>query len=445
MVIVRLSKSRGMSLSALSVAGFVLLAGSPGARAASIIFSNASNNLPKESTWNGSSWSSPDYLPSIGGEAYWVVARACPARSESALATLDSGSDINLLIYNGTAWGSANEVTTDAGGTGTRPFDLAYEQASGNLLFVYWDNPSLKLYYRTWNGSTLGAATQVTLPDAHPIRYVRLVPKAHANEIMMLVLSSAQDLHAAVWDGSNFGTATTLETNMSTATMECFDGAYAGLAGGGLVAYAVSGSNQPRYRTWNGSWSSASPAPSIGGVANWIRLAADPKSNSILMATLDGFSDINANIWNGSAWGTDVELGDSASSNDRRQFDLAYESGTGNALIAYVEKNKNMPMYRTWNGSSWSSQHQGTNINRKPQVIRLLAGSADSEVFLAVSDDFQDLHVCRWNGTSMGSQTEVTTSHGGTSTTEPFTLSAAKTSAQIVKWREVPNPDPLNP
>lgn len=421
------------------------LVGSADAFGTGIAFSNSGSSVPQTSTWNGSTWSGAASLPSIGGEAYWVVYHGCPARGESAVAALDAGNDINLTIHNGISWGAVTEVTTDAGGNGTRPFDLAYEQASGDLLFVYWDNPSLKLYYRTWNGTTLSAAAQLTLPDSNAIRYVRCVPKPGANEIIVLALSSAQDLHAAVWNGSSFGAVSTLETNTSTATMECFQCEYESLTGEALLVYAVSGSNQPRYRIWNGSWSSAALAPSIGGVANWIRLAADPKSNSILMGALDSSNDINVNVWNGSAWGTNQEIEDDTNFNNRRQFDIAYEAGTGKGLLVYVDKNYNMPMYRTWDGTSWSGQLYGTNINRKPQVIQLMPGSSASEIFIATSDDFDDLHVFRWDGTSMGVATEVTYSHGGSSLTEPFMLSVANVKLKIVNWREVPNPELVGP
>ena len=136
------------------------------------------------------------------------------------------------------------------------------------------------------------------------LRFVKLVPKPGSDEIMVVVLGDNKDVTGLVWNGTTFSTITALETDTEYNSEECVDAAYEQLTGHCLVVWDKHGTNQPKYSVWNGTaWSAASLAPTIGSKAHWIRLASDPKSNKIIMMTLDDAKHTCVNVWDGSGWG----------------------------------------------------------------------------------------------------------------------------------------------
>lgn len=407
-----------------------------------IAYSRDNSNSPRFRTWNGSSWSNYTSMPSVGAEPVWVILRYCPVRAEFAFGCLDAGNDINIEIYSGSSFGTSVEVTADAAVSTDRPYDLGYEQSSGDLLVVYWDNTVNKVGYRTSGGSaSLSSAAHLTLPATDNVHYMTLYPRPKTNDIILIAVNELNDLYAAVWDGSSWGSVSTLETSTSTYTEECYAVEYEQVTNRALLVYCESGVSTPRYRTWSGSsWSSESSLPSTGAAPRWIRLAAKPNSNDIAMGAYDAGQDINANVWNGSSWGTNFEAERYSGNSSRRQFDIAYEPSGARALLVYAERYSSRCRYRTWNGSSWSSEKTGPSLGNSPRVIAVVTGDSGSELFVVVSDTGTDLTVTRWDGSSLYSSVQLESTLGGYSSSEQFMMTAPPTTRKtITKWREVPN------
>ena len=125
---------------------------------------------------------------------------------------------------------------------------------------------------------------------------------------------------------------------------------------------------------------------------------------------------------------------------DRRPFDVAYEPDGSHALVVYSDNTTSLG-YRTYNGSGWSAASSMASLGAKPQWVQVVPGRTGSEMFIAAADLNLDLYVCRWDGSTMSSFTTITTTLGGSNTTEQFWLLPPKNGARIIKWREVPNPD----
>jgi len=386
-----------------------------------VVFTESGSNTPQCSTWNGSAWIGSAAMPSVGAEPYWVVLQNCPVRNETACATLDADEDVNLLFYNGSSWSSATQLCDAAGASSDRPLDLAYEQASGDLLVAYWDDGSNDVGYRTYDGSTLSGESHLTPPSSQNCMFITLYPKPASDEIILLALNANDELFAAIWSGSSWGSTTTLETSIETDTEECYSLAFEGQSGDALVVYVQSGQDMPRYRTWTGSsWSSEAQMPDIGADGRWLRLAADTASDEIIFGSLDEAKDINVCVWNGSSWGSNLEVESGTQSYGMRQFDIAYEFGGDEALLAYHQNNQNNLRYRTWNGASWSSEVQGTQLNDKARVIQLRTGTTAGELFIATSETGDDLEMIRWDGSSMSGKQTLESSLGDLAATEQF-------------------------
>ena len=393
----------------LTVTSFVASpARADGTSSAMIGISRSGQSTPRSSTWNGSAWTSSAAALNVGEIQAWIVTRNCPTRNETAMATLDYQDDLNLQFYKNGIWTQLFELCSNTGIDNSRCYDVAYEQLSGRMLIAFWNDSTDQLIYHTYDGTTMSGANSIALPSSSTVRWVRLVPKPESNEIAAIIENDSKKLYAMFWNGSAFGSITTLNTELDTASKQCFDAAYETIAGRLLVAYAIEDSKSPCYRIWSGSsWTSQASMPSIGGKGRWLRLEADPASNQILFGAIDNEEDLNVNVWNGSAWGTNQELETTACWSQLRAFDIAYEGGGTRALIAYADSWDNRFRYRTWNGASWSSEVWGHNLGNTPCVIQLRTGSTTGEVFLAVHDNSSRLNACRWNGSTFSSNQVV--------------------------------------
>lgn len=427
----------------------VAQAGSGGAGNATTLcaFSRNSVNTARYSVYSGGAWGTNTAFPnSLGGVATFVRCEPCPTRNEILMVTEDDQDDVNVQSYNGTAWSTPTEVCTGTGQNNYRACDVAYEAVSGSALIVYWNDSSARYCYRTWNGSAVSSETTMpALGSASSARWAALYARPSTNDIILLAHyteSGTAKLAANVWSSGGWGGWTTMTSSLESATSECFSLAYESLSGKAVAVYIENGQSQPRYRTWNGSsWSGQGTLATIGSTGKWVRMASDPTSNTILMVALDSSDDVEANVWDGSAWGSNTQLENDADGSSSRRVDVCFEHGTGRALVVYREKNKNRPQYRVWSGGSWGSESDGTNINRKVERVQVVSGSSDGEVLIACVDDQNDLHLMRWFNSAMSAATLIESDLGsGSSSCLPMCLVPAKAGAStptIQSWAEV--------
>lgn len=406
-----------------------------------LVWARSGSTTPWQSQWNGSSWPSATSLPSVGGHATWVVLRACPTRDEFVAATLDYDKHINAVIRTGSSWGSVTEVGTAAGQDSDRGFDVAYSVTSGTALIAYWNDSTQKLCYRTSSGSGWSPQATLTLPATSKLRYLRLHPIPSSDQIVMLCANEDKDLFAATWNGSGFDSVTTIESMIQTIDEECFAMAFESTSEHGLLVYAEDGQNTPRYRTFiSGAWSPEASVPSVGQPQRWVRLAAEPGTDRIVLATLDNDSDLNACIWSGTAWGSVSELETHMRATDRRCFDVAFRA-TGSALVAYVRNSQHYTRFRSLSGSTWSGHSNGPNVGDAVDVVQLTPDGAGN-IYVACRDAGADLSIMRYDGSTLALQAAVESSVGGDEKTEPFMLavplSTTAAKPRIVQWYHVP-------
>ncbi len=388
------------------------------------VFSGSGSSTPQFSLYFDGAWTAPEPALSVGANPYWIRTANCPLRNEIACVTLDAVEDVNLSLFDGSSWISVTELTANSGDVANRCFDVCYEQLSGDMLMAYYNADNKDIRYVTYDGNTLSAqaALAIALPSGGRVNYVTLYPKRNSNQVLMLVLTNNRQLTAIDWNGSAWGAWFTLDSNMASINDEPYSLAYESISGTALAVYGT-GANEPYFRTWNGTmWSASGPMPAIGKSAYWIRLAADPASDEIIFAALDRDNDINVNVWNGSAWGGNLEVETEATYDDRRQFDIAYENGGNEALLVYHETGQNKLRYRVWTGSAWSTERNGKVIGENARTIRLEPGAELGEVFVLASDDGGDLQVMRWNGGGMVGTTQLSGALGGAPGVEQFAL-----------------------
>lgn len=403
------------------------------------LFSRSWETKHYYSTWSGSAWGAATQYSTGPDESIWMMAANCPTREEIAVATQDYALEVRLRFRTAGVFSSSTLCTGDSGSNYShRRFDLAYEQSSGDLLIAYYDKNNTKVGYRTASSSAaVSSQSLLTLPSSAHLRFLALVPKPGSDEVALLAVNANETLYACIWDGSSWGSVSTLCSDVSSVEKECFASVYERSSGNLLVVYGFGSSSQARYRVRSGgSWGAEQSMPATSSDPQWVRLAAKPNANEIVCGILDDSDAVFALVWNGSSWGTVQSVGSTAGVCEHRRFDVAYEPAGTTALLAY-STGASILRYRTWNGTSWSVQQSGPNFGAVVDIVRLSPGNSGSEILGLCTDQNWRLNAFNWNGSSM-SGSLINDPLGGESNCEAFTLVPPVLSAKkrIIAWKE---------
>lgn len=166
--------------------------------------------------WNGSSWSDAVTVttPPTTGVVKWIKLAASPlsGSDEIALLMLDANIDVYGMAWNGITWGNMGAATVwdaTASIATKKAIDVAYEQNSGEALFIWGDSVSTDQYYRTWNGSSLTGPTLLDIPAAGGVaHWVNLAARPDSDEILYGVVDAGADLNTRKWSGTAWDTVT---------------------------------------------------------------------------------------------------------------------------------------------------------------------------------------------------------------------------------------------
>ncbi len=257
---------------------------------------------------------------------------------------------------------------------------------------------------------------QNALSTTNAPQWIRLAVNPKTNEYLMVVQDSSRWIRSQTCSNGAW-CANTLLNSAGTAPFAAdrgFDVAYEQNSGRALAVYSV-GTTTLQYRIWNSTNWSAPGSINVGALfpVAWVRLAAKPDSNEIMMlarwrkSTNPRGNYTSAVVWNGSAWGNlqplEVLCG---SSIDCESMDASY-STNNQALVLYVNgaADINNPKYRTWSGSSWSTQCVMTALSGTPQWMRLQFSPNGTNAYAAFLDSGATLNGTHWTGSTWGAYT----------------------------------------
>lgn len=177
--------------------------------------------------WTGS-WGSELTQVSLGSVyPYWFTLKADPASNRLMTVSVDSGSALNTIRWDGSAWtkDSAHDTSVDA--SSTRCADFSWEPSGSKGLLV-WGTSSGSLSYKTFTAPSSWSGTSTkTAAGTHPWVQLRRNTRDVSDDAKILgaMLNSNYDLGALKWDGStltNMGDAI-FTSDTTTTTFECFD------------------------------------------------------------------------------------------------------------------------------------------------------------------------------------------------------------------------------
>ncbi len=412
-----MKQSRALAAAGVGWAAILLVANGAAGDVTSPImigYSQKDSTQPRYRFWQDGAWTAEQTVPNTQVDDFpWVILRNCPTRNEWALGTINWWSEATLTLYDGVSWTANTRLCDDVGVYDQRPFDLAYESVSGDLLVAYWIDSGAnrqRIGYRAFGPGLLSSQQYLVLPNPYRVMWIQLYPVPGSDQILLLALNTTLDLYAAFWNGNSFSAVTLIHDNLQTASSQCFDAAFESLSGEGLVIYCSNGHNYPKYRRWDGAaWSEEWELPSVGATQRWFRLVPDPVSDRILMGCLDNAKDINVSLWNGDSWSAVQELETNACFSEVRTFDIAFEPQGTRALIAYPDNWGDKLRYRVWNGASWSAEVWGPDLADDPTICGMFTGLTAGEIFVLCQVNGLNLKFMRWNGSGLSAAEELET------------------------------------
>jgi|GEM_PF-1577839 len=243
--------------------------------------------------WDGSTLSSATTVtaPPTTGVINWIELRQNPLNTSNDIAfiMLDANADIYGMLWTGTTWSTMGTAATwDAtAATATKKcIDVEYEQTSGKAMFMWGDSVSGDQYYRTWNGTTLSAATQLTISTEGGVaEWIQLASRPNSNEIMLGVQDAGADLNTRKWSGSAWDTVTqhpehsSATENILSRNFDIIWETYSANAGKAWLLWGDGATITSKQ--WSGSAWGAGSVLSGSDDTSFVRLRADPASGAV--------------------------------------------------------------------------------------------------------------------------------------------------------------------
>ncbi len=277
-------------------------------------------------TWNGSTYSVTDSLTApIATEPQQMQLVASPNSDEMVLVVSNSNSVDYALVWDGTAWD--NSEVLDNPGTGDNRTDIAvaYEQQRGDALVVYGNN-SEYVFFQKWDGSAWSVEDSLAPPAGATgdVRWLTLAANPLSNHIALGVLTADSDIWLAIWNGSSWHTPELATNTANGMTFPAVGVAFESTSGNALACYGEA--TKVQYNVWqSGSgWSVAATAANTGANPNTVLLKSDPASDEIMLSVQDDANDLNLSLWNGSIWGTPVELETETGEDKNQPFEFMW-------------------------------------------------------------------------------------------------------------------------
>ena len=175
-----------------------------------------------------------------------------------------------------------------------------------------------------------------------------------------------------------------------------------------IAVYGEGTGQAPQYRLWNGStWSAPASAESVGAQIKWLEVKPAPTRPEYALATLGTDLDVNVQIYDveTDTWADLRELEVNSVATDKRTFNLAYETNSGDLMALACSGTD--AVYSIWNGTSWSatSSIALTNPNNC-EFIQVASDPTSDEIVVvfrhnnAGTNDYESMV---WNGSAFGS------------------------------------------
>jgi hypothetical protein len=280
----------------------------------------------------GSGWGSEQLLnlAYTSGIVRWISLAPSPGTragtgddNEIALIYIDANTDVHGYAWTGSNWSlmGATAVWDSSAAIRTEQcLAVAYEQTSGEAMFIWADSTSTDFYYKTWNGAALSSNTLLDISAAGGVgNWLTLKSDPVSDDLLLTVADGGLDLNTAYWSGSAWAVHSEHDSAIDTHASRCVDFAWEPNTGRGLLVWATA-SGQIAYKTFTSpnTWGPQQNTAMGANTHSWVQLQTNARDVTgdmrILGAVLEGsVYDLGAVSWNGTTF---TIIGASAISTD---------------------------------------------------------------------------------------------------------------------------------
>lgn len=290
-------------------------------------------------------------------------------------------------------------------------------------LLMYAEDGVAEPAYRLWNGTLWrdsGSALSAS-SEAHWI--VLSASPTRGGEYTAVTIASNGAARAQVFDRS-----TEMWDDLQQLASNVGNTSYRGVAiayessSGDAIAVACDGDADPSYWVWDGSsWTGPTTIDlSSTGNCSWLRLAADPVSDEMILVAQDASLAYRAIVWNGSAWGNETS-GPATAVSPHEGMAVEYEESGGQGVVTVANTTNNSFYWNSWNGSAWAgwtTQAIGNDFH----YAELERDEGTDNMVLCYIDTDNDIGVLRWDGSAWSTFLELDTG-GNADTNRPVDCS----------------------
>ncbi len=365
------------------------------------------------------------------GTTYYVRVRAKDTAYSLWSSTYSFTVDTTVDVSTWHQTMAAQFETNTLSGLRTWGNSLSVASTTGNALIAYGEGTETKPRYRLWNSTTWSSEGQA-LDVGAPINWAVTRAGVTRDEYVLGVLTSGFNVRVQVYRNGAWGNAKTLTAGISNANKRGFDIAYESISGRAMVV-TCDGDASPTYFIWDGTtWSDGATVTTTGNNCEWVRLASDPTSNTILLTTLEeGGGQYTSRAWNGSTWGAAQTWGGITEANEG--IAMSFQAGGNSAVVAVSRVDGNPQgrmLWRTWTTSTatWGGVNDVTVGYLENGMLR--ADPNSNAMQLCFIDNDTQVETLPWSG-SWGTQVQLDASAHGKND-RPVDCAYGTTTNQIV-------------
>ena len=272
---------------------------------AMVVYRLAGNNTedPDFRIWDGSSWTA---AVSIGVPTTraprWIELAPNPVSTsnEIAMMLVDRNDDVYGMAWTGAAWSDMGvaAIWDDADDSVTKTIDVAYEQQSGEAMFIWANDSDDDQNYRLWNGTSLTGFSTLTISamsGSERGEWLRLAPQTGTNNMLYGVQDQGGDLNTRFWNGGAWdgaGPHPEHDSSVEDTSDRNFDIVFETYAPNTHLAWLVWGNGATVSRKqWNSNTSSWGGTTTTGDDTALVQLMAHPTSGVVLSAIYEDRGD----------------------------------------------------------------------------------------------------------------------------------------------------------
>ena len=282
--------------------------------------------------WDGTAWLHATAQPAFnlaGGAARLVVMASCPGNDQILIATVNSLFDLQLFLWNGSAFTDLGIIETSTHNDQPGAVEIVYEQQSGDAL-VIWTIWGATPKFRVWNGVTLGPENIVPI-FPNDVYFLRAANDPTSDHIVVAGIDKFYDVQVGIWDGTAWPDSREVETDNANQVRQGVDVAWEATGEDALVVWTPWNSGVPTVRSlaWRKGTALADSTVQEGPDAQnqpWlVRLHPISQSEKIVLLVENTSNDLRYSLWDGERLKGDpgILLESDISVQNQLAFDLA--------------------------------------------------------------------------------------------------------------------------